>query len=240
MTNICVLNTHTHLKLRVHAQASASLGDDQRFVAVVVGEFAAVAMHYPIFFSKEADTGRFYCGAMLGVDLRENLFLEEHRERKLYRPLNLQRGPFYSSGPDLAIDMDHPRVANTGDQLLFEESGEPSAYLRSIIGLMNDLKPGLDRTRQFIDTLLELRLIEPLIVNLTLDDGSRREIDGLYTVSHGAVAALGDTQIVDLFRRGYLQLIYLQIASLAHVTELTRRKNLSFLRADPERQEKHS
>ncbi len=234
MTNIVVLNSHTHLKLRVHARPSASWGDDQRFVAVVVGELPAVAMHYPIFFSKEADTGRFYCGAMLGIDPRENLFLEEHRERRLYRPLNLQRGPFYSSGPDLAIDMEHPRVANSGDQALFEGSGEPSVYLKSIIGLMNDLKPGLERTRQFIDTLLELKLIEPLSVNLTFDDGSRREIDGLYTVSPGAVGALSDTQVVDLFRRGYLQLIYLQTASLAHLTELTRRKNLGFLRADPE------
>jgi small nuclear ribonucleoprotein (snRNP)-like protein len=232
VTNVVVLNNHSHLKLRVHAHAAASLGDNQRFVAVVIGEFLALALHYPIFFSKEADTGRFYCGVMLGFDQNENLFLDEHRERQLYRPLNLQRGPFYTAGPDLAIDLDHPRVANSGDQALFDERGEPTGYLKSIIGLMNDLRPGLEQTRRFIDTLLDLRLVEPLLVNATFDDGSRREIEGLYTVSHEAMRALSDSQVVDLFRRGYLQLAYLQMASLTQVTELTRRKNLGFLRAD--------
>jgi SapC len=231
VTNIVVLNNHTHLKLRVHAQASAALGDNQRFVAVVVGEFLALALQYPIFFSKEADTGRFYCGAMLGFDPNENLFLEEHRQRTLYRPLNLQRGPFYTAGPDLAVDLEHPRVAQSGDQVLFDERGEPSAYLKSIMALMQDLKPGLEQTRLFLETLLGLQLIEPVTVNATFDDGSRREIEGLYTVSHEALRALPDTQAVDLFRRGYLQLIYLQIASMTRVTELTRRKNQGFMRA---------
>ena len=113
-------------------------------------------LQYPIFFSKEADTGRFYCGVMLGFDPNENLFLEEHRQRTLYRPLNLQRGPFYTAGPDLAVDLEHPRVAQSGDQVLFDERGEPSAYLKSIIGLMKDLKPGLEQTRLFIETLLGL------------------------------------------------------------------------------------
>jgi SapC len=232
MPNIVVLNNHAHRKLRVHAQPSATLGDNQRFVAVVVGEFSLLAMHCPLFFSKEADTGRFYCGAMLGFDQQENLFLEEHREQKLYRPLNLQRGPFYTSGPDLAIDMEHPRVASSGDQALFDEKQEPSSYLKSIIDLMNDLKVGLDRTRQFIDTLLGLQLIEPLTVKADFDDGSQREIAGLYTVSHDALRSLTDDKVIELFRRGYLQLIYLQLASLAHVSGLARRKNLSFMRRD--------
>ena len=69
------------------------------------------------------------------------------------------------------------------------------------------------------------------MVNATFDDGSRREIEGLYTVSHEALKALPDAQAVDLFRRGYLQLIYLQIASVTRVMELTRRKNQGFMRA---------
>jgi hypothetical protein len=235
VTNVVVLNNHAHLKLRVHAQPSASLGDNQRFVPIVVAEFAAAAMHYPLFFSKEADTGRFYCGAMLGFDADENLLLGEQREQKLYRPLNLQRGPFYTSGADLAIDLEHPRVGSSGETALFDERGEPSAYLNSIIGLMNDLKIGADRTRQFIDMLLGMKLIEPLTVNASFDDGSRREITGLYTVNHDSLKALPDAQVLELFRRGYLQLIYLQLASLSHVSTLARKKNASFLDADPKR-----
>jgi SapC len=229
MSNIVLLDSQSHRKLRVHAQAAAHYGDDQRFVAVVVNEFHALAMHYPILFSKDADTGQFYCGAMLGFDAGENLFLDEHRTSGVYRPLNLQRGPFLTSGSDLAIDLDHPRVAQSGDQPLFTEAGEPTAYLQSIMGLMRELRPGLERTRIFIDTLLSLTLIEPVTVSARFDDGTDREFTGLYTVNRDQLKDLADAAVLDLFRRGYLQLIYLMLASLKHVSALARRKNDSFL-----------
>src|SRR5579862_3162980 len=140
MSNIVLLDSQSHRTLRVHAQAAAHYGDNQRFVSVVVSEFRALAMHYPILFSKDADTGQFYCGAMLGFDTGENLFLDDHRALTIYRPLNLQRGPFLTAGSDLAIDLDHPRVASSGDQELFTEAGEPTAYLQSIMGLMRELR----------------------------------------------------------------------------------------------------
>jgi hypothetical protein len=40
---------------------------------------------------------------------------------------------------------------------------------------------------------------------------------------------LADAAVLDLFRRGYLQLIYLMLASLDHVPALAQRKNRSFL-----------
>jgi hypothetical protein len=229
MSNIVLLDSQSHRKLRVHAQAAAHYGDNQRFVAVVVNEFHALAMHYPVLFSKDADTGQFYCGAMLGFDAGENLFLDEHRTLDLYRPLNLQRGPFLTAGSDLAIDLDHPRVAPSGDQELFTEAGEPSRYLQSIMGLMRELRPGLERTRIFIDTLLGLKLIEPMTISARFDDGSNHEFTGLYTVNRDQLKDLADAAVLDLFRRGYLQLIYLMLASLDHVSVLARRKNRSFL-----------
>ncbi len=93
MTNIVVLNTETHKHLRVQAVASARYGDAQRFVPVAVNEFSFLVPHYPIFFAKDSETGSFYCGAMLGIDEGENLFLADSGGMESYRPLNLQRGP---------------------------------------------------------------------------------------------------------------------------------------------------
>lgn len=227
MTNIVALNTQSHQKLRVHAQPSATLGDNQRFVAVVIGEFAALAMHCPLFFSKDANTGRFYCGAMLGFDDNENLLIDEYREQKAYRPLHLQRGPFHASGSDIAIDLDHPRVASSGDQALFDAGGQPTPYLNSIIALVNDLNMGVERSKDFIDTLLRLKLIDPLTLKSSFDDGTKREITGLYTANQERLRGLPDADVVDLFRKGYLQLIYLQLSSLNHVSTLVRKKNAS-------------
>ena len=224
MAKIVVLNSNVHLRLRVNTEVSPGLGDNQRFVPVVISEFSTLVLHYPILFSKDADTGQFYCGAMLGFDPGENLFIDAQREG-LYRPLNLRREAFYTADDNLAIDLEHPRVGPTGDQPLFDEAGQPSPYLQSVIAVLRELKPGLAQTRIFAQTLVDLKLIEPVTIKANFDDGSRREVNGLYTVSHDALVDLEGGAVSDLFRRGYLQLIYLQRASLGHVTALAQRRN---------------
>jgi hypothetical protein len=224
VTNIALLNTEAHKDLRVQVAASARYGDAQRFVPVIVNEFAFLVPHYPIFFAKDSQTGRFYCGAMLGIDEGENLFLVEGRGLDSYRPLNLQRGPFFTAGSDIAIDLDHPRL-DVGGQPLFTEAGEPSDYLKSIMGLFQDLRPGLEQTGIFIETLMKMKLVEPIDINLAFDDGTKRQLEGLYTVNQDTLKKLADKDIVDLFRRGYLQAIYLMIASLKQVPVLAQKKN---------------
>ncbi len=229
MTQIAVLNTHTHKDLRVRAQASASLGDDQRFVAVVVSEFPFLAVHCPILFSKDAESGRFYAGAMLGFDPGENLFLSGDQGFDAYRPLNLQRAPFFTAGDDLAIDLESPRISKTDGERLFGDDDAPTPYLLSIMATFQELKPGMEKTRAFIAKLLELKLIEPITIDLAFDDGTRRMVEDVYTIDQDALQGLADAAVLDLFRRGYLHLIYLMIASLKQVPVLARRKNQRLL-----------
>jgi SapC protein len=228
VTQIVLLDSQAHRTLRVQTEPSARYGDNQRFVAVGVNEFSLAVAHYPILLSKDADTGAFYCGVMLGFDEGENLFLQEGRT--VYRPLNLQRGPFYSAGSDLAIDLDNPRVGAPGGEALFSDSsGKPTAYLESILELMRSLHQGAEFTKLFVDTLLQLRLIAPLNIDAQFDDGTNREVFGLYTIDQEALRALPDAAALDLFRRGYLQLIYLMIASLKQVPVLAQKKNRRLL-----------
>jgi hypothetical protein len=230
MTNIVPLNSQAHQQLRVQAGAAARQGDKQRFVAVIVNEFPLLAAHYPILLSKDADTGAFYCGAMLGIDEGENLFLHDPRDRDIYRPLNLQRGPFFTAGDDLAIDLDSPRIVTGAEgEALFSDGGEPSPYLQSIMALMRELAPGLERTRIFVSTLMTLKLVEPVTIELGFDDGTKRVLTDLYTIDQPALRALPDVAVLDLFRRGYLQLIYLMIASLKLVPVLAQIKNRRLL-----------
>jgi hypothetical protein len=229
VTDIVPLNSQTHRTLQVHAEAAARYGDDQRFVPVIVSEFSHGAVHYPILLSKDPETGQFYCGAMLGFDPGENLFLVEGGGHDAYRPLNLQRGPFYTAGEELAIDLDHPRVKAAGGERLFDDSGAPTKYLDSITQLMRDLRPGLERTRLFAETLVSLRLIAPLAIGVSFDDGTARDVEGLYTIDQETLRTLPDDIVVQLFRRGYLQLIYLMLGSLKHVPLLAQKKNRRLL-----------
>jgi hypothetical protein len=229
MTNVVALNSLAHRHVRVRAEASAKFGDNQRFVPVVITEFPLLVTHYPILLSKDSDTGAFFCGAMLGVDEGENLFLKEGTGHEGYRPLNLQRAPFFVSGEDLAIDLDHSRISADTGQLLFNDEGEPTAYLESIKSAFQHLKPGTEMTKRFIETLLSLNLLEPIDIVLGFDDGTKRNLADLYTVNQEVLRKLPDAAVIDLFRRGYLQLIYLLIASLKQIPVLAQRKNERFL-----------
>ena len=229
MSNIVLLNSQAHRSLRVHAQAAARYGDNQRFVAVVVNEFPRSPCTTRCFSPRTptpASSIAEPCWASMTTKTCSWTSVEPWTS--IARSI-CSADPFSPRASDLAIDLDHPRVAPAGDQELFTEAGEPSNYLQSIMGLLRDLKPGLERTRIFIDTLLGLKLIEPMTISARFDDGSKREFTGLYTVNQDQLRDLADAAVLDLFRRGYLQLIYLMIASLEHVSALARRKNRSFL-----------
>jgi hypothetical protein len=233
MSNVVILNSELHRGLSVRTESSGAYGDNQRFVAVVISEFPRLAVHYPIFLSKDADTGAFYCGAVLGIDSGENLFLPEQGfHDDAYRPLNLRRGPFYTAGSELAIDLDNPRIdAQGGGEPLFTQTGSPTPYLQGIMALFREMQPGLERTKIFCKTLVELKLVEPVTFDLGFDDGTKREVIGLYTIASAALRELPDATVLDLFRRGYLQLIYLLMGAVHQVPVLAQRKNRRLLEA---------
>jgi hypothetical protein len=231
MTRIVPLNKETHKSLTVDARASAAYGDNQHFTYVIVNEFPQLVVHYPILFSKDRNTGEFYCGVMLGFDQGENLFLEEWRDLQFYRPLGLQRVPFYAHGSEVAIDLDHPRVGAADGVALFTEHGQPSRYLQRIIWAFQDLQPGIEVTRLFIARLLELKLIEPVDLEAEFDDGRIINCDGLYTINQDTLRTLPDAVVVELFRRGYMRLIHYMIGSLKQFPVLARKKNGCILQA---------
>jgi hypothetical protein len=183
----------------------------------------------PLFFSKDAETGAFYCGAMLGFDEGENLFLDENGYHG-HRPLSLQRLPFYTAGDNLAIDLDHPRVGQAEGVEVFDADGRPTAYLESIIASFRQLHPGQEQARLFIDTLLRLDLIEAVDLDIAFDDGAHHHIQGLYTIARDRLEGLGDADALDLFRRGYLLLIHAMVISQKQLPALIERRNARKLR----------
>jgi hypothetical protein len=123
-------------------------------------------------------------------------------------------------------------VNATQGQSIFTDDGAPSRYLRNMMHTFGELKHGLETTRRFIDTLLQLRLIEPIEFDLEFDDGSGLQVSGLYTIGQDALRELTDAVVVELFRCGYLKLIHLMIASLKQVPVLAQRKNSRLVATD--------
>ncbi|MGK6320748.1 SapC family protein [Sphingomonas sp. DT-204] len=218
MARLEVLNVSDHRHLRLRAES----GGGPHFAQIVAGEFPAAAALCPVLFAKNAETGRFYAGAMLGFRPDEPLLAELG---DVFRPLDLQRQAFFISGEHVAIDREHPRISETEGKPLFDEDGEPSDSLRRIQRALGLLKSGVEETEVFIRALLGFKLIEPIDISLRFDDGEALSLQGLYTVSLDALRDLDDSAALELFRSGHLQLAYCMIGSLQQISVLADRRN---------------
>jgi len=216
-----LLNTQTHQLLRLRPDHEAA----PHFVQVVAAEFAAAATRCPILFTKNAETGQFYAGAMYGFKPGENLLERDSGDVRLYRPLDLERQGFFISDENIAIDRSYAGFDENEGEPLFEPDGAPSERLRHIQRALGQLKTGVEETDAFIQMLLKHRLVEAIDISLRFDDVETLTLQGLYTIGLDSLRELDDTVALDLFRRGYLQLAYCMIGSLKQITLLAQRRN---------------
>ncbi len=232
MVNLVALDSRAHRKLRVlrHTSAQAAQVDA---VSVVPREFQRLVAHYPIFFIKSTENGRFEPAALLGFQKKENLFFIEGRWDVGYVPLQIQRQPFSllspargdQAGADLAIDMNSSQVQTSDGEPLFDDDGQPSRYLQSIPPILSALVSGSKEGYAFCERLAELNLLEPVKINIEFVDHSETSLQGLYWVASAAVKALSAAQLAELRDREFLEWMYFQMASVSHMSSLVARKN---------------
>ena len=215
------LSKETHLALRMHPDTSGH----PPFVMITINEFPAAAAVCPVFFAKDPATGEFYAGAMFGFRDGESLVEGADKGKPLFRPLELLRQGFFISDENIAVDASHPRFGPGATIALFEHDGEPTEAMRRIQQALGQLKAGVDATRDFIRELLELKLIEPVDVDLRFDDGEQLRLDGLYTISRDGLSELDDADVLKLFRSGHLQAAHCMTFSLNQVAVLAQRRN---------------
>jgi hypothetical protein len=197
--------------------------DPPHFVQVFAGEFAAAASVCPILFTKEPATGAFYAGAIFGFKPGENLLAGE--EQGAFVPLMLQREGFFLSDRSIAIDREDARFSESEGDPLFDDAQQPGDALRAIQRTLGEIHHGIEQTKAFIAALSELKLIEPIDVSLTFNDGERLTLQGLYTVSLDRLRDLDDAAALKLFRAGHLQLAYTMAISLRQIARLAKLRN---------------
>lgn len=220
MSQLESLNSQDHGHLRLRQRS----GVEPHFVQIVPLEFTAAAVCCPILFTKDAASGAFYAGALLGFKPAEGA-LTNIADRGGFEPLNLQRDGFLISGEQIVIDRDNPRFSDTEGEPLFDEARQPSVSLRKIQRVLGRLHEGTVQSDAFIRNLMQLRLIEPIDISMSFDDGERLTLQGLYTVSKDRLREIDDAAVVRLFRSGDLQLAYTMAGSLNQLGILAQLRN---------------
>lgn len=223
-----LLNNVDHKDLRIITTRSARYGDNVMTALSFPHEFRNLQAHYPIVFFKSDDGSSFHSAALLGFQEGENLFLGEGGWDAAYVPLTVARQPFsigHANGELLLhVNMDSPRASHTEGEPVFLEFGGSTDFLEQISSMLRAIHEGLEQAPAFSAALMEYRLLESFVFDVELPDGTQHRLAGCYTINEERLQALDGQALERLSRAGFLQPIYMVIASLSNLRTLAERK----------------
>lgn len=233
MTSHTILTVEQHLNLRVKTEVSGLLGDAVMATYTVPAEFRRLQNEFTILFRREAESRVFGALALLGFEAGENLYLDRNGWGASYRPLSLAIQPFLvgrakdgQEDSQIHIDMAHPRIAGDGEGIrLFDPHGRPTPFLNDIAAKLGALDEGHRSSAGFFAALDRYDLLEPFALDVTLDSGAQHRMVGYQLINEDKLASLDGAALEDLQSAGYLEPIYMAIASLANLGKLIARKN---------------
>lgn len=229
MPNPVLLNNVQHKDLKVITKRSAEYGDDLMTAVTFPAEFRNLQAHYPIVFRKTGDGVNFEALALFGFEDGENLFLDQHGWDAINIPLSVARHPFLIGrhGEEMMvhIDLDNPRVGTTQGEPLFLPQGGSSEYLEQISSTLMTIHQGLLTMPAFMAAVVEQGLLESFVVDIELKDGSMNRLAGFYTINEEKILTLSGEVLERFNKAGYLQAIYMVVASMSNFSSLIERKN---------------
>jgi len=232
LPNCVRLDNVEHQSLRVETDPSAQHYNVNQ-VLVVPGEFEEIQREYPIFIRKDQG-GEFIAVALLGMDKGENLFFDGEQRDARYIPASISRGPFFlglSKAEERAevetavhIDLDDPRVGVEAGEFLFREHGGSSAYLDYVTGRLHLIHEGLAAAPRMFALFDELRLIQPIDIDVQLGEGTRYQLSAMFTIGMEQFQALTIDELDRLHRSGFLAPAIFIRSSLPNLNRLVDRK----------------
>jgi hypothetical protein len=233
MSQYEILDKEKHRNLRIKTGYGAALGDAVMYVMTYPMEFRDIQGCYPILFTKDPNTGGFFAAALLGFEADQNLFLQNDGWDAFYVPALTRRQPFLiatgkegnNDNPMVSLDLDNPRVGQDEGEALFDDAGQPTEFLNQKVALLDKLHRGLQHGKGFIDTLLQHELLEQITLDIAFGDGSKKTIDSFYTIAEERLYQLKGDVLESLNQAGYLQPVFMAVASLSRLRDIIERRN---------------
>lgn len=230
-----LLNNVAHKDLRVATGFGPQFGDDVGMVPAFPSEYAELQREYPIFFRKDA-AGQWQSVALLGFKQRENLFLHGNRWNAAYLPGAAAKGPFLIGfqeqridgelrlEPVMHVDIEHPRVNLVEGEPVFLPQGGNSPYLDHVASVLRGIRDGTEFGAAMFSAFDSMELIQPVNLDVQLDERHRVSVSGLHGIDRDKLAALDGDSLAQLNRAGYLEGAYLVLASLHNMRRLMAEK----------------
>lgn len=224
--NYIPLDKEKHKQLRVNLKHEFAHVKDAHIAAASLKEYAQLASCMPIVFVKDPKSDITHSVVMLGTEQNVNLYMQDGKWSAHSVPLNIQRYPF-DVRPDgdklgVYIDENSALVGTKEGELLFTEAGEATPYLQNRQQLLSDLANSEMATQRFINKLIELKLLDPIVLRVQYASGQQRNINGMQSISEKRLHELTDEQTLELHKAGFLGAIYAILLSLGQLNRLVQ------------------
>ncbi|HEU4458199.1 MAG TPA: SapC family protein [Methylibium sp.] len=169
--------------------------------------------------------------ALLGLRENENLFLPPDgagRWDARYVPAFIRRYPFaYARDAQgqaaVLVDAGYEGLNDARGELLVQDDGEATPYLKDTIGFLDAFEAEVERTRGLCRRLVELGLLKSVQIDVKLADGRALNAGGLQVIDETRLKALSDATLLELARNGALGLLHAHLMSTTNVQHLTER-----------------
>ena len=107
---------------------------------------------------------------------------------------------------------------------MFLPQGGQSPYLQHIAGVLCGIRDGVEFGTAMFAAFDSMELIQPVGLDVQLDDKHRVSVNGLYSIDREKLGALDAGSLQRLNQAGYLEGAYLVLASLHNVRRLMAEK----------------
>ncbi len=224
------LNRERHRNLKINrAAATHDFARQTNSVLLAGSEVVEAAKDYPVIFvGKEG--GDYTLAALVGLSDQQNLFVNKKGEWTpgRYLPAFVRRYPFVlAEGDDrdsltVCVDESFPGLSTTEGEPLFDDEGQETPLLSGAVDFLRLFHVEMAQTRAFGARLAELGLLASKTLRMERD-GKQEVLDGIFVVDDAKLRALDDAVVLELFKNGYLALVYAHLHSISNIDRLALR-----------------
>ncbi len=223
--NPAPLNRDRHKKMKFKSSDNYNFTDDVNSVPLTGIEFFEASRDIPVLFSKDEE-GRYSPLALLSLMEKGHRQINEHGNwDESYVPAFVRRYPFaMTDDGTVCFDEASGRFNQKSGERLFDEKGENTETLNTIIQFLNSYNLQYKNTQKYCDACAELELFTPFNVHVQIEKNKPLRLEGLHVLDEKKLAEIPDEKLQQWFRLGWLAWSYAHLHSLGALNRLLKRQ----------------
>ncbi len=228
-----MLNNQRHKNAGILPDKGMSFARDTNSIVITGAEFIEASKYYPIVFT----TGKVLSPAVIVGLEQENYFIDAKGvwQEGTYIPAYARQYPFvFVERPEaqqltLCVDEDSVHYTSSAKDSktarLYEIDGKPSAFTNSALEFCGALQKEHLTTQEFCKTLQELDMFMPQQMEGKLKSGRAVRMAGFQSINPAKLDSLPNDKIIELYKKGFLALMFFAISSMGNWNRLARMAN---------------